>query len=53
LKLKDRWSYSYTVLLLCWFGWIAIYLSRSVLAPVLPTLIVEMELTLLQEMLRE
>jgi sugar phosphate permease len=45
LKLKDRWSYSYTVLLLCWFGWIAIYLSRSVLAPVLPTLIVEMELT--------
>lgn len=45
MKLKDRWSYSHTVLLLCWFGWIAIYLSRSVLAPVLPTLIVEMELT--------
>ncbi len=34
--LKTRWSYSYTVLLLCWFGWIAIYLCRSVLAPVLP-----------------
>lgn len=45
MELKDRWSYSHTVLLLCWFGWIAIYLSRSVLAPVLPTLIVEMELT--------
>lgn len=45
MELKDRWSYSHTVLLLCWFGWIAIYLCRSVLAPVLPTLIVEMELT--------
>lgn len=36
--LKTRWSYSYTVLLLCWFGWIAIYLCRSVLAPVLPVI---------------
>ena len=33
--LKAGWDYSYTVLLLCWFGWIAIYLCRSVLAPVL------------------
>jgi len=36
--LKTRWSYSHTVLLLCWFGWIAIYLCRSVLAPVLPVI---------------
>lgn len=34
--LKTRWSYSYTVFLICWFGWIAIYLCRSALAPVLP-----------------
>jgi len=36
LEQRGRWSYSYTVLALCWFGWIAIYLSRSVLAPILP-----------------
>jgi len=36
LEQRSRWSYSYTVLTLCWFGWIAIYLCRSVLAPILP-----------------
>ncbi|MCX6653831.1 MAG: MFS transporter, partial [Candidatus Bathyarchaeota archaeon] len=33
-----RWSYSYTVLLLCWFGWICIYLTKSALPPLLPVL---------------
>ncbi len=40
--MRGRWEYSYTVLLLCWFGWISIYLCRSVLAPILPVLAEEM-----------
>ncbi len=44
-SLKIRWNYSYTVLLLCWCGWIAIYLCRSVLAPILPVLVGELSLT--------
>jgi ACS family hexuronate transporter-like MFS transporter len=40
--LWTRWSYSYTVLLLCWFGWISIYLCRSVLAPILPVVSAEL-----------
>ena len=43
--LRSRWSYSYTVLLLCWFGWIAIYLCRSILAPILPVLSEELGLS--------
>jgi predicted MFS family arabinose efflux permease len=43
--LKAGWDYSYTVLLLCWFGWIAIYLCRSVLAPVLPVISEELGMT--------
>ncbi|MFB0558465.1 MAG: MFS transporter [Candidatus Bathyarchaeia archaeon] len=43
--LRARWDYSYTVLLLCWFGWISIYLSRSVLAPILPVLSRELRMT--------
>lgn len=45
LELKARWDYGYTVLLLCWFGWIAIYLCRSVLAPVLPVISGELSMT--------
>jgi len=40
-----RWSYGYTVLLLCWFGWISIYLCRSALPPVLPILVEELGIT--------
>ena len=40
-----QWSYSYTVLLLGWFGWICIYLTRSALPPLLPLLSREMELS--------
>jgi len=40
-----RWSYSYTVLLLGWFGWICIYLTKSALPPLLPLLSREMELS--------
>jgi len=43
--LRARWNHGYTVLLLCWFGWISIYLCRSVLPPVLPILIEELEIT--------
>jgi predicted MFS family arabinose efflux permease len=40
-----KWSYSYTVLLLSWFGWICIYLSKSALPPLLPILSSEMGLS--------
>jgi predicted MFS family arabinose efflux permease len=40
-----RWNYSYTVLLLGWFGWICIYLTKSALPPLLPVLSSEMELS--------
>ncbi len=40
-----RWSYSYTVLLLGWFGWICIYLTKSALPPLLPVLSSEMGLS--------
>lgn len=43
--LRTRWSYSYTVLLLCWLGWISIYLCRSVLAPILPVVSRELGMT--------
>ena len=43
--MRSRWNYGYTVLLLCWLGWIAIYLCRSVLAPLLPALSEELSLT--------
>jgi len=43
--LRRRWDYSYTVLLLCWFGWISIYLSRSALPPVLPLIMGELGMT--------
>jgi len=39
------WSYSYTVLLLGWFGWICIYLTKSALPPLLPVLSSEMGLS--------
>ena len=45
LGLRSRWSYSHTVLLLCWSGWIAIYLCRSILAPILPVLSDELGLS--------
>jgi MFS family permease len=44
-SMRMRWNYSYTVLLLCWSGWIAIYLCRSVLAPVLPLISQELGMT--------
>lgn len=40
-----EWSYSYTVLALCWLGWISIYLCRSALPPVLPILVEELGIT--------
>ena len=45
LEKRGRWSYSHTVLALCWFGWIAIYLCRSVLAPILPVVSTELGLS--------
>jgi predicted MFS family arabinose efflux permease len=45
LEQERRWSYSHTVLTLCWFGWIAIYLCRSVLAPILPVVSAELGLS--------
>ena len=45
LEQEGRWSYSHTVLTLCWFGWIAIYLCRSVLAPILPVVSAELGLS--------
>jgi len=44
-SLRSRWDYGHTVLLLGWFGWISIYLCRSVLAPVLPLVMEEFSLT--------
>jgi len=40
--------YSYVVLVVCWLGWIAIYLGRSILAPLLPLLTSELGLTYAQ-----
>jgi len=40
--------YNYTVLVVCWLGWIAIYLGRSILAPILPLLSSELGLTYTQ-----
>lgn len=45
MDLRKRWSYNYTVLMLCWFGWISIYLCRSALPPVLPVLVKELGIT--------
>ena len=45
IEQKGRWSYSQTVLVLCWFGWIAIYLCSSILAPILPVVSVELGLS--------
>ncbi len=40
-----NWSFDYTVLMLCWFGWVSIYLCRSILPPLLPILVEEMGIT--------
>jgi sugar phosphate permease len=53
LRLLRRWNYNYTVLLVTWFGWICIYLARSVLPPVLPVLREELGLTYAQAGLLE
>jgi MFS family permease len=42
---RRGWDYKYTVLLLCWSSWIAIYLCRSILAPILPVISYEFGLT--------
>jgi MFS family permease len=42
---RFQWSYGYTVLFLCWLGWITIYISRSVLFPLLPVFFKELGLT--------
>ncbi|MBN2334164.1 MFS transporter [Candidatus Bathyarchaeota archaeon] len=42
---RAGWSYSYTVLLITWLGWMSIYLARSVLPPVLPLLSMELGLS--------
>jgi sugar phosphate permease len=39
--LRERWSYSLTLLTVCWFGWICIYLTKSVVPPLLPVLSAE------------
>ena len=39
------WRPEYTVLLVCWLGWISIYLARSVLPPVIPILTEELGLS--------
>ena len=38
-------NYSYTVLLVCWFGWIFIYFGRSTLPAVLPLIVEELRIT--------
>jgi MFS family permease len=40
--MRMKWSYGYTVLFLSWSGWICIYMSRSVLPPLLPILFEEL-----------
>jgi sugar phosphate permease len=45
IRALQRWNYNYTVLLVTWFGWISIYLARSVLSPILPVLREELGLT--------
>ena len=45
MQILRGWSYDYTVLMLCWSGWVSIYLSRSILPPLLPFLMGEMGLT--------
>jgi MFS family permease len=42
LNLGAMWRYRHTVLLISWFGWISIYLCRSVLPPILPVLFDEL-----------
>ena len=39
--LHQRWSYGLTLLIVCWFGWICIYLTKSVIPPLLPVLMAE------------
>lgn len=39
------WRPEYTVLVICWLGWIGIYLARSVLPPVIPILTDELGLS--------
>ena len=39
--LRGRWSYGLTVLAVCWFGWICIYLTKSIIPPLLPVLSAE------------
>ncbi len=39
--LGGRWSYGLTVLAVCWLGWISIYLTKSIVPPLLPVLSVE------------
>lgn len=47
-RLRARWSYSHAVLLLCWAGWISIYLCKSALPPLLPVLAEDLGLTHVQ-----
>lgn len=42
---SGSWRPEYTVLLVCWLGWIGIYLARSVLPPVIPILTGELGLS--------
>lgn len=40
-----KWRSEYNILILCWLGWINIYLCRSVLPPILPLLAKEFNMT--------
>jgi predicted MFS family arabinose efflux permease len=44
-KSSFRWEYRYTVLVLCWFGWITIYLSKSIIESLLPVISIELNLS--------
>jgi sugar phosphate permease len=43
--LRARWNYSLTLLTVCWFGWICIYLTKSIVPPLLPVLSAEWEMS--------
>lgn len=36
--MRLNWTSRYSILLLCWIGWVIIYLCRSILPPILPIL---------------
>lgn len=43
--MRFNWTNQYSILLLCWFGWVLIYLCRSILPPLLPILAKEFNMS--------